>query len=159
MKKNLRQSREAGLVCQTAENETLVYDLENDTAHCLNPTSAIIWSLCDGKKTDAEIIELFQDRTGQMINEEVIDLACEQLAERQLMTSRKVDEGKGVSRRRLIRTAALSTAVALPMIATIVAPASLAAQSLLGPGDPCQSSPQCASGNCVGVGGGLKECT
>jgi hypothetical protein len=158
MKKNLPRSRKSGLVCQTTGSETLVYDLKNDTAHCLNSTSTTIWSLCDGEKTATEIVALFQEKTGQVVSEEMIDLACEQLAERHLLTSGGLIEGNTVSRRSLIQKVALSTAVVLPIIATIAAPTSLSAQSLLPDGSPCQNGPQCASGNCVGIGGGAKTC-
>ena len=35
--------------------ETLVYDLERHRAHCLNPTAALVWSACDGRRDAAAI--------------------------------------------------------------------------------------------------------
>lgn len=43
---------------QELEKEILVYDLGIDKAFCLNKTSAIIWQLCNGANSVADIAEL-----------------------------------------------------------------------------------------------------
>ena len=44
-------ARKSGLVVQEMPDELLVYDTENNKAHCLNTTAAFVWKSCDGKKT------------------------------------------------------------------------------------------------------------
>ncbi len=39
----LPHGRKDGLVVKELGNETLVYDLERDEAHCLNQTAALVW--------------------------------------------------------------------------------------------------------------------
>jgi len=39
----LPRARKDGLVIKELVNETLVYDLERDEAHCLNQTAALVW--------------------------------------------------------------------------------------------------------------------
>ena len=44
-------ARRQGIVIKEVDNEVLIYDLERDKAHCLNPSAAAIWRRCDGKTT------------------------------------------------------------------------------------------------------------
>lgn len=41
--------RNAELVVQERDNETLLYDMKTHKAFCLNETSSLIWEHCDGK--------------------------------------------------------------------------------------------------------------
>ena len=151
------RARSEGLVIQRFENEVLVYDLENNRAHCLNTASAVIWKGCDGSRSVAGLREFFENETGSRVKDDFILLGCTQLQEKGLLTteeSRKL----GISRRTLIRNAALTASAALPVVMSIIAPKAVAAASALPPGSPCQSGPQCASGQCVGVGNGVKIC-
>ena len=54
---NNPKGRHNDLVVQDSENEVLIYDLKLNKAYCLNETSALIWRLCDGTKSVAEIIQ------------------------------------------------------------------------------------------------------
>lgn len=56
----LPHARLDGLVITEVDNETLVYDMERDKAHCLNQTAALIWRRCDGKTTVREMAGLLQ---------------------------------------------------------------------------------------------------
>ena len=47
--------RREGLLVEPVGGETLVYDLERHRAHCLNPTAALVWSACDGRRDAAAI--------------------------------------------------------------------------------------------------------
>jgi coenzyme PQQ biosynthesis protein PqqD len=43
---------------EVLEGEILLYHLQQDRAVYLNPTAAMIWGLCDGKRSVAEIVRL-----------------------------------------------------------------------------------------------------
>ena len=43
------------LVIQELAEETLIFDQRNGKAHCLNRTTALVWKLCDGQTSLAEI--------------------------------------------------------------------------------------------------------
>lgn len=51
----LPKARTEGLIINELTDEVLVYDLRRDKAHCLNPTAAAVWRLCDGQSTAAQI--------------------------------------------------------------------------------------------------------
>ena len=56
----LPRARIDGLVIKELPNETLVYDLERDEAHCLNQAAALVWKHCDGKTTIVKMTSLLQ---------------------------------------------------------------------------------------------------
>ncbi|HJZ82776.1 MAG TPA: PqqD family peptide modification chaperone [Pyrinomonadaceae bacterium] len=47
----LPRARSENLVIRELDDETLVYDMERDEAHCLNQTAALVWQRCDGRTT------------------------------------------------------------------------------------------------------------
>jgi hypothetical protein len=54
---NNKPVRRKGVVCkQLDETETMLYDPETEAIHILNPTARLIWELCDGKHTVADMI-------------------------------------------------------------------------------------------------------
>lgn len=44
------KARFENLVIQMIADETLVYDLANHRAHCLNETAAFVWGRCTGEE-------------------------------------------------------------------------------------------------------------
>ena len=105
--------------------ETIVYDLERDKAHSLNPTSAFIWRHCDGKTSVVELARLVHAELELPDSPELVQLALDQMARRHLLTeampapaSRR--EFAGCSRRDMLKKLAVA-AVALPIIMTITA--------------------------------------
>jgi hypothetical protein len=44
-------ARREKLVVQNLGDETLIYDLDENRAYCLNETAARVWQFCDGEKT------------------------------------------------------------------------------------------------------------
>ena len=46
---------------EVIEGELLLYHPEQTKAIYLNPSAAVIWSLCDGKRTTREIIRLISE--------------------------------------------------------------------------------------------------
>jgi hypothetical protein len=146
-------ARAEGFVVRELAEEVLVYDLETHKAVCLNSTAAAVWRLCDGRRTAADITRALAKAAGGAVPEELVWLALEQLGKDQLLEARARRPAAlaGVSRREMIRRVGLTAAIALPAIASIVAPTSADAASCLPQGAGCSESAQCCAGlNCIG---------
>lgn len=146
------KARREGLIVQTLPDETLVYDLDRDLAHCLNQTAALVWNRCDGNSTTKQITRAVSLDLAQTIDENFVWLALDQLSRNHLLTSGPpAPVISGMSRREVMRALAVSAAVAVPVVASIVAPAPAQAASGCTPnGQGCTSSVQCCSGFCNG---------
>jgi hypothetical protein len=146
-------ARAEGVVIRELAEEVLVYDLDTHKAVCLNSTAASVWRLCDGRRDAADIRRALEKTAGGAVPEELVWLALEQLGKDKLLDARipRPVELAGISRREMIRRVGLTAAIALPAIASIVAPTSADAASCLPQGAGCQESAQCCSGlNCIG---------
>jgi len=150
-------ARKSGLVVQEVPDEVLVYDLDSNKAHCLNQSAAIIWRSCDGNNSVSEIAKLVEVQAGGKVTEDFVWLAIDQLSENNLLEKEITSNFGGQSRREVIKKIGLATMVAIPVIASLVAPPSaLAAQSC-----NCNNPSQCGTPpnltcpstvNCNGVG-------
>ena len=137
-------ARKEGLVIQELLDETLVYDLERDKAHCLNRSAAIIWNHCDGKREVAALSQILSQQTGLPADDNLVWLALDELSKAHLLpktTSR-------LSRREIIKRVGLSAAIALPLVTSIVAPSAVHAATCRASGQPCTTSAECCSGVC-----------
>jgi hypothetical protein len=117
-------ARKNSLVVQELNNEVLVYDLKTNKAHCLNESAAIVWKHCDGKNTISEIAEQFISQAGNKVDDNFIWLAIDQLNELDLLEQNMKPDFKGQTRREVIKKIGLASVVALPIIASLVAPQS-----------------------------------
>lgn len=146
MNSNLPVARRDSLIIKELADETLVYDLETDKAHCLNLTAARVWKNCNGRRTLAQLRVLIEKETGCAVPEEMIWLALDQLEQFSLLEA-PVARPKlllSTSRRQMVRLVG-TAAIALPIITSIVAPGAAQAASIV----CCQNSPQCPPGmNC-----------
>ncbi|MEK6299796.1 MAG: PqqD family protein [Acidobacteriota bacterium] len=147
------KARQEGLVVQQLEDEVLVYDNERFKAHCLNRTAALVWQHCNGKKTIQDIALALEKEAGSPVGEEVVWLALGQLGKSRLLTERVMPAaGKaGISRREVIRRVGIATAVALPVVTSIVAPKAAQAANCLPSGSTCTTAVQCCSNLCPGA--------
>jgi hypothetical protein len=146
------QARAEGIVVQALPDEVLVYDLERHQAHCLNSTAALVWKYCDGQTTVAQIVRILQQALQTPLADEAVWLALRQLHQAHLLTESGEATGGGykVSRREVVRRLGWATAVALPLVTSIVAPTASEAASCLSSGSSCTTGAQCCSGVCVG---------
>jgi hypothetical protein len=146
------RARAEGVVVRELPDEVLVYDLETHRAVCLNSTAAAVWRLCDGRRTPADIRRALEKSSGGNVPEEVVWLALEQLNRDRLLDAciPRPPLLAGISRRELIRRIGITAAVALPAVASIVAPTPAQAGSCLPSGSACGDSAQCCSGLCGG---------
>jgi hypothetical protein len=144
------KARQSQLVIKELANETLVYDESNHQAHCLNQTAAFVWKHCDGRRSIPTLARLMEKEMNAAVSEQAVRFAIKQLEESRLLeasTSKPI--WAGLSRREMVRTIGI-TAVALPIITSIVAPRAAQAATVA----PCQprgffcSPPNGTQGNC-----------
>lgn len=123
-KETAPQSRKENLVVQEIDGEILIYDLQNDKAFCLNSTSALVWQACDGNRNIKEISDFVSQKLNSPTNDDLIWLALEQLKKEKLIDKSTEPDGRfaGLSRRDVIKKIGLASAVALPVVASMVAP-------------------------------------
>jgi hypothetical protein len=146
----LPQARTDNLVIRELDDETLVYDMDRDEAHCLNQTAALVWKECNGKTTATQAARALKKELDVPVDADVIWLAVKQLQRFHLVeTSGK---SPSVSRRDLVLKYA-PAALALPVILSITAPTPAGISSCGGQGALCGgSNPPCCSGcNCDGT--------
>lgn len=151
------KSRREDIVIQEVDGEILIYDLRINKAYCLNRTSALVWQACDGSRTIAEINDFVGRQLKASSNDDVIWLALDQLSRENLLAD-PVPRAFGVSRREALKRIGVTSAVALPVIASLVAPKAVSAQSCRANDAVCTTSSQCCSNCCKAGGGGVNQC-
>lgn len=148
-------SRRNDLVIQELDDEVLIYDLKENRAFCLNETSALIWQLCNGKRSTAEIVEALNQKLNSLASDELVWFALEQLKKENLIenSNELPNYFVGMNRRQIIKKVGLGTMVALPIVAGIIAPQAIHAGSCgnVANGQACpQGNCQCQSNCCNG---------
>jgi len=144
----LPRALKENLIIHDLDDETLIYDLESAHAYCLNRSSAFVWKHCDGKTTVSQAAHLLQREMGVPVNTDVVFLAVKQLRRHGLVD--RTGNPPQVSRRELVLKYA-PAALALPLIASISAPAPAQAASCAMQGQPCGPPPCCVGLNCDGI--------
>ena len=91
----LPQARTDHLVVRELPEETLVYDLERNKAHCLNRTVALVWRLCDGTRSPAALCEVAKEKLRLQDAEALVHLALEQLGRRNLLAEASAPAAPG----------------------------------------------------------------
>lgn len=149
------RARVTELVITESKDEVLVYDQAAHHIHHLNRISAVIWRLCDGQRSMADLVRRVRLDTGEDIDDTVVRLALTKLDAANLLDeplpgSMRVST---TTRRSLVKRAALASAI--PAIVSISAPSAAAASSncstvagSVQSGCPCTYAGQCASGQC-----------
>lgn len=149
------RARQNDLVIQEMPDEVLVYDMVANKAHCLNPSAALIWRACNGTNSVADIADLFEATGKGKVNEEFVWLALDQLLENDLLDGELAPRFAVQSRRQVIKKIGLASMVAVPVIASLVAPQNALAVgscACLNPG-ACIVQTSCPSTvNCNGSG-------
>ena len=150
-------ARKSGLVVQEVPDEILVYDLETNKAHCLNQSAAMIWKSCDGNNSVSDITKLVEAQAGGKVTEDFVWLAIDQLSENNLLETEIAANFAGTSRREVIKRIGLASMIAIPVIASLVAPQSALAASSCSCVNPssCGNVPNAgcpSTTNCNGAG-------
>lgn len=149
----LPKSRAENIVVQEADNELLIYDLLNNRVICLNETSAMVYQLCDGTTTIADISNLMSQKLKTMVSEDFVWLALIELKKEGLLDNEANlnHHFAGFSRREMVKKVGLASMIALPLVSSVIAPMATNAQSgCLPPGTISDSfcglnSPDCAA--------------
>lgn len=152
-KDRVPHARTEGLIVQELADEVLVYDLDRDTAHCLNQTAALVWKYCDGKTTVTSMAaQLGRDLKAEPVDEKVVWYALDQLGKDHLLEEIVAPPAvlAGMNRRQMVRVLGVAAVVAVPIVTSIIAPTVVEAATCLPPGQPCGSSAQCCGGLCSG---------
>jgi Coenzyme PQQ synthesis protein D (PqqD) len=152
----LPQARTTEIVTKDMPDEVLVYDLKTHKAHCLNQTAAAVWKHCDGKTSVTEIAMLLKRDLNPTVDEAAVWLAVERLSRAQLLEEQVTvpQVSSRLSRRNAMRQLGLGTAVALPLVMSIVAPTAMAGASVCftptgrPEGCDCAAQSECNSGCC-----------
>jgi len=149
------KARSENLVIQTLPGETLVYDLTTNEAHCLNETAAFVWDKCKGDISIDEIARSVETRYGHAVDADFVRLAVKQLDDKNLLTQSGLGGLAMPSRREAIKKIGLASAIAIPIVASMVAPQSALASTsciCVNPAD-CTGMTSCPSTVvCNGVG-------
>lgn len=147
-------ARHHELIIQELPDELLVYDLAANKAYCLNRSAMIVWNLCDGGSTVADLANHLATALNAARSEGTVWLALEELKKCDLLLEipkrRAVEKGKEVllTRRELTRRLGIAAA-SLPMIIALVAPTAAQNASRRANGEACGSlSEVCVSGCC-----------
>lgn len=141
-------ARKTGLVVQEMPEEVLVYDLETNKAHCLNDTASMVWKACDGRSSVEDIARTLGHASNTEVSDDLVWLAIDQLNTKNLLERPFEQTFKGQSRREAIKKIGLASMIALPVVASLVAPQSaLANQSCDCSVTACGVFP-CPSGAC-----------
>jgi len=158
-KKVLPFAKNKNIVIQEIADELLVYDLETNKAHNLNATAAMVWKLCDGKRSALEISDEMSKRLKTLVSEELIALALNQLARDNLLENHNEDSFlNGLSRREVIKRIGFGSLIALPIVSTLVAPEAAFAQSCTTNNTNCATNGECCSLNCHNGSAGRTCC-
>ena len=135
-------ARADGLIVTRSHDEVLVYDTGAHHLHHLNHLSAVVWRLCDGQRTVADLARLAQIEVDGVVTVESVRLALTKLGAANLLDGELGAglRGTGQSRRAFLRRSAIAGAAAIPVVVSISAPQAAAATSTcLGPGE-CNAS-------------------
>jgi hypothetical protein len=147
-------ARQKDLVIQEMHDEVLVYDMSTNKAHCLNTSAAFVWKACNGQNSVSDIVSQFESNGKGNVTEDFVWLAIDQLQENSLLENEIAPRFAGQSRRQVIKKIGLASMVAVPVIASLVAPQNALAVgscACVAPGDclvqtTCQSTVNCNGG-------------
>lgn len=148
---NFPRARTEKLLIQELPEETLVFDLERNRAHCLNRSAALIWKRCDGKTSIGAISKSVSRDLSSEIDQRAVWFAISQFNKDHLLDERlplPPAFSTGINRRQMMRTLGVAAAVAVPLVTSIVAPTAVQAASCLPSGAACTASAECCSGVC-----------
>ena len=123
-----------GLLSMSVDDEVVVYDLDRHKASCLNASAAEVWHMCDGMTST----HMMASRIAASHNvpfdeaEMIVWYTLARLEDSHLLnTGKQVATTQRLSRRELgRRLKGIGIALALPVVYSLAAPNSVAAQSV-----------------------------
>jgi len=138
-------------VVKELPGELLIYDLDRQKASCLNTTALGVWKKCDGERSVGQIAAELTKEWGTSVEEDLVWLTLEKLGQAHLLNETVERPGieDAIPRREMMRRIRIASVVALPLIATILAPTALASASSRAPGQGCVDGSQCLNKVCL----------
>jgi len=132
-------ARRDDLVVQETDDEVLVYDLKTNKASCLNSTASLVWKQCDGTKNVEEITEAVSAAVEATVSEDLVKLALSELSTNRLLVRPHSEDSfpDRLSRRQLVKKIGLSSAIAVPVVISLLAPPAYAQASACNIGVTC----------------------
>jgi len=130
----LMRARSAGIATKEVGGEVVVYDLETDKVHLLNPVTSTIWRLAsegDGVTTEAATAAVTAAFPDQDAPGDLTLAALQELRAAGLLLSDTGAPSFGLDRRRMLKIAG-GAAVLGPLVTTILAPPAAATHSVDG---------------------------
>ena len=137
----LPRARTDYLVFRELDDETLVYDIDLDQAHCLNRTAALVWQQCNGKTTVSQAARALQAKLDTPVDTDVVLFAVKELQRFRLVLDPQ--KSASVSRRALVLKYAPAALMLLPAIVSITSPTPAQAASC---GQVCSTTITCPPG-------------
>jgi len=150
--RRMPRKRQEELLVHELADDLLVYDLKRHKAHSLNKTAALVWSRCDGESKISDTVASLEQEVGASVDQSVVYFALQQLDRANLLIRERganTEIESRISRRQLVGKLGLAAAASLPLIVSLVSPAT--AQASCRPRDAaCTLDSECCSGNCRG---------
>src|SRR5689334_9384226 len=118
-------ARTEGLLTEDLEDELLVYDSRTDVAFSLNPSAALVWRNCDGKRSPRDLVRVLEKDLGGVADEDMVLVALDSLVEHGLIESGyecRDPSATRINRRRFIGRVGVAAA-AVPVVASMAVPA------------------------------------
>ncbi|HVM52625.1 MAG TPA: PqqD family peptide modification chaperone [Acidimicrobiales bacterium] len=159
----LMRARSAGIATKEVGGEVVVYDLETDKVHLLNPVTSTIWRLAsegDGVTTEAATAAVTAAFPDQDAPGDLTLAALQELRAAGLLLSATGAPSFGLDRRRMLKIAG-GAAVLGPLVTTILAPPAAAHESgTIALGEPCDTghAHACVGGVCSGTDSRCGNC-
>jgi hypothetical protein len=109
------------VIIERCGSEMVVFVPATNEAHSLNQTASLIFDLCDGVTTRAQMVAALRD-VGLPADTAIVNLALAELTEASLLVADDQRREIGISRRTVIRRLGLSAAAVamLPVVETIL---------------------------------------
>lgn len=127
-------ARHLDLVVKNLDDEIIVYDLKTNHALYLNEISGVIWKLCDGQRSVADIRHILQNEYSKKVSSDFILFAIYQLRKDNLLSDdHDIDNYlKKYWGRRAIKKFGFGLMQALPKprIKSVLAPTAIVASCL-----------------------------
>jgi hypothetical protein len=157
------KARTNDIVVQKLANETLIYCRQRHRASYLNEFAGAVFDRCDGRTSPADIAHSISSVRDHTVDERAVWLALDQLSRSDLLEDRIVMPPSvlaGASRRHVLKALGLSSAAAIPAVATILVPSASYAASCAPSGTPCDfgNPGACCSLTCRGQPSGPPRC-
>ncbi len=145
------KARSKNLLTEEVAGELLVFDVNNNRAHCLNESAAAIWRHCNGSRSVTSIASHLFPSLAPSDSERLVAVGIDRLRRRRLLEASVSETAVDLSKRQLLKKAAIIAAAAgvvAPLVSTVLAPTSAYAFSCIPSGLMCSASAQCCSGLC-----------